>query len=175
MLSDLPQYYDSVLEMRVIAQVEGDQVDHLLADIADQLNQRFVSSATWDLPAWEEELGIVPPTGQPIEQRRSVINSKIRGYGKFSGQLMRNVAMSYDNGEIDVSFDPASSTFTVRFVSTLGQPPNISDLQAAIAEILPAHQLVTYTFRYLTISEVNSMTIQDIETHPLSDFAPFLG
>jgi hypothetical protein len=102
MLGELPSFYDSILEMRIIAQAEGDQVDQLRADIADQLEQRFVSTVTWDLPAWEEELGIVPPAGQPIDQRRSVVLSKMRGAGKFTGKLLKSVAESYANGEVDV-------------------------------------------------------------------------
>ena len=104
MMGELPSFYESILEMRVIAQAEGDQVDQLRADIADQLEQRFVSTVTWDLPAWEEELGIVPSAGQPIEQRRSVVSSKMRGYGKFSGRLLKTVAEAYANGEVNVRF-----------------------------------------------------------------------
>jgi hypothetical protein len=170
-LGELPSFYDPILEMRVIAQAEGDQVDRLRDDIADQLNQRFVSSATWDLPAWEEELGIVPPTGQPIEQRRSVINSKIRGYGKFSGQLLKSVAEAYDNGLIDTMFDAPSGTFTIRFMSTLGLPPNINDLKRAVGEIVPGHLIVAYLYRYLTITEIEGMTISDIEATTLDRFA----
>ncbi|MFD2613530.1 putative phage tail protein [Paenibacillus gansuensis] len=174
MIEELPAVYGSVLEVQVILQAEGTQFDQLQSDLDDQLAQRFVGSATWSIEDWEEEFGIVPAAGQPLEQRRAIIKAKMRGYGKFTGRLMKNVAMAYENGEIDVSFNPASSTFTIRFISTLGAPPNINDLQKAIAEIVPSHLLVSYSYRYLTINEVNSMTINEIENHPLSDFAPFL-
>lgn len=174
MLADLPEYYWPILEMRVLLQASGEQFDQLKLDLADQFAQRFVSTATWDLDAWEEELGITSTAGQPVEQRRSVIRSKMRGFGKFSGALLKSVAEAYDNGEIEVSFDAASSTFTVRFVSTLGIPPNINNLMAAIAEIVPAHLLVNYTYRYLSIGEVNNMGWLEMNDHNLGDFAPFL-
>ncbi|SDJ92933.1 putative phage tail protein [Paenibacillus naphthalenovorans] len=156
MLGELPDYYEPILEMRVIVQAEGAKFDQLQADIEDQLNQRFVGTATWDLPNWEEELGIVPRAGQPIEQRRAVVQSKIRGYGKFSGRLLKNVAEAYDNGTVDVSFDPPTSTFTVRFVSTRGIPPNLNNIQEAIREIVPAYLVVSFEFTYLTWDELDS-------------------
>ncbi|MFC3802724.1 putative phage tail protein [Cohnella sp. GCM10012308] len=174
MLEDLPGFYAPILEMRVLLQASGEQFDRLQTDIADQLAQRFISSATWDLDSWEEELGIVSAAGQPADQRRAVIRSKLRGFGKFSGALLKSVAEAYDNGQIEVSFDAPSSTFTVRFVSTLGMPPNINSLMAAIAEIVPAHLLVNYTYRYLSIGEVEALGWLEMNDHPLGDFAPFV-
>lgn len=171
MLDELPSYYEPILEMRVIVQAEGEKFDRLQADIEDQLNQRFVSTATWDLPNWEEEFDIVPPAGQPIEQRRAVVRSKMRGFGKFSGRLLKNVAEAYDNGTVDVSFDPPTSTITVRFISTLGLPPNIEDLKKAVEEIVPSHLIVSYAYRYLTIAEIEGMTIAQIESTTLDRFA----
>jgi hypothetical protein len=175
MLAELPSFYDNVLEIRVLAEAEGIQFDLLWEDAEDSFRQQFVSTATWGLANWETELGIVPPAGQPIEQRRAVVRSKMRGYGKFTGRLLKSVAEAYENGTVDVSFDASTSTLTVRFVDTLGAPPNIGDLQRAIAEIVPAHLLVDYEYRYLLIDQIHKfMTISEIQTRKLSDFAPVL-
>jgi hypothetical protein len=171
MLGELPSFYETVHETRIIMQMEGQQFDQLQADIEDQLNQRFISTATWDLPNWEEEFGIMLPAGQPIEQRRSVVRSKMRGIGKFSGRLLKSVAEAYDNGTVDVSFNPALGQFTVKFVSTRGTPPNLDDLKSAVADIIPSHLVVAYSFRYLMISEVEAMTIDQIEATMLDQFA----
>lgn len=171
MLAELPVRYEAIHEIRVIVQAEGEQIDQLQADLADQLNQRFVSTATWDLSEWEEELGNVPPAMQPIDQRRAVVRSKMRGFGKFTGALLKSVAVAYDNGEIEVTFNAPTSTFTIRFVSTLGLPPNINDLKKAIEEIVPAHLIVSFSYRYLTIAEIEGMTIAQIEATTLDRFA----
>lgn len=171
MLGELPDYYEPILEMRVIVQVQGAKFDRLQGDIEDQLNQRFVGTATWDLPNWEEEFGIVPPAGQPIEQRRAVVRSKMRGYGKFSGRLLKNVTEAYDNGTVDVSFDPPTSTFTVRFVSTIGLPPNLDDLKRAVEEIIPAHLVIKYEFRYITYAELSNMTWTQLQNTKWNQFA----
>jgi hypothetical protein len=175
MLQQLPALYEPILEIRVLNQAEGKMFDQLQEDLTDLLNQRCVSTATWDLDNWEEELGIVPPAGQPVEQRRSVVRSKMIGYGKFTGRLLKGVAEAYDNGSIDVSFNPPSSTFTVRFVSTLGAPPNIGDLKRAIDEIIPSHLVIVYQYKYLLVNQIHGvMTINELQTRKLSDFSPVL-
>lgn len=172
MQSELPDYYGHVLEMKVLMQTEGVQFDQLQMDLEDQLNQRFVSTATWGLSDWEKELGIIAPVGQPLSQRRSVVRSKLRGIGKFSGKLLKTVAEAYDNGTVDVTFNPAAGTFEVQFVDTQGIPPNLNDLKAAIDEIIPAHLTVTYEFSYLLISDVHGvMTIGQLMDTPLNMFA----
>ncbi|BBH19838.1 hypothetical protein Back11_11830 [Paenibacillus baekrokdamisoli] len=150
MLSDLPSYYEPILEIRIIVQSEGAEFDKLQADLAAQLNQRFVGTATWDLVNWEEELGIIPLAGQPIDQRRSVIQSKMRGIGKFTGSLLKRIAEAYNNGEVDLSFDAGKGMFTVTFVSTLGIPPNMDDIKNAIRAVMPSHLIVKFVFRYAT-------------------------
>jgi hypothetical protein len=170
LLGELPSLYDSILEMRIIAQAEGEQVDQLRADIADQLNQRFASTVTWDLPAWEEELSIVAPAGRPISQRRAVVQSKMRGIGKFSGRLLKSVVEAYDNGTVDVAFDPPTGTLTVTFVSTWGIPPNLTDTMAAIEEVVPAHLIVEFVFSYLSFGVLESagLTVGELEAEALT-------
>jgi len=170
LLAELPGFYEPIRDFRVIVQAEGEQFDRLQADLEDQLAQRFVGSATWGLEAWERELSITPPAGQPIEQRRAVVRSRMRGYGKFTGRLLKSVAEAYDNGTVDVSFDPASSTFTVTFVSTRGIPANVNDALSAITEIIPAHLLVAFRFTYLTFGELDSsgQTFGDLKSLNLS-------
>jgi len=174
LMAEWPEFYQDVREMQAIAAAEGSQLDRLRAELAEQLQQRFASTATWGLEDWERELGITAQSVMPLEQRRAVVLSKIRGFGKFSGQLLKSVAQAYENGQIEVGYDPAIGTFTIRFVSTLGLPPNLADLKAAVGEVLPAHLLVKYVFRYLLVREVEGLKLQNLELRKLSDFAPFL-
>lgn len=174
MLDLLPSYYEKVRETRVVMEAEGKEFDHLSAAAGDVLNQFFVETATWGLDKWESEFDIVPQSGQPDDQRRSVIRARIRGTGTVTEELMGKVAAAYINGEIEVTQQPAMYQFTVKFVSTLGIPANLNDLKAAIEKIKPAHMDVVYLFRYLFSNEVEAMTLSEIEVHRLTDFAPFI-
>jgi len=68
--------------------------------------------------------------------------------------LIEQVAEAYDNGDVEVTEDTAIYNVTIAFVSTLGVPPNLDDIFAAIREILPAHLTVNFVFRFYTYAEL---------------------
>ncbi|MFH5181163.1 putative phage tail protein [Paenibacillus sp. TAB 01] len=139
--------------------------DGVLSDLQAQLS---VDTATWALDIYESELGIVKDASKPYSERRSVVKSKMRGTGKIDAALIKIVADSFTNGDVEVTFD---GHIRIQFVSVIGSPPNVNDLYAAIENIKPAHLPVNYSLRYLTISEVESMTIAQIESTTLDRFA----
>lgn len=172
MFSYLPSYYETSRVMQADMNAKGAEMDQLFAALDETLQQFFVRTATWGLDRWESELGIVTDPAKPLEQRRAVVESKLRGSGKFSGRLVKSVAEAYDGGTVDVSFQPAEWSFTIKFVDTLGIPPNLDDLKAVIEEIKPAHLDVVYKFSYLLIRDIhNVLTLNEIEQTQLNKFA----
>ncbi|MDP1509820.1 YmfQ family protein [Paenibacillus sp. CMAA1739] len=163
LLSYLPAYYETSRVMRSDMDAKGSELDALYLAMDATVGQFFVRTATWGLERWEMELGIETDLAKPLDQRRAVVESKLRGAGTFSGQLVKNVAEAYDGGTVEVTFHPAEWGFTVKFIDTIGIPPNVDDLKAAIEEIKPAHMAVEYKLRYLTIAEVESMTLYENE------------
>lgn len=175
LLGYLPSFYESVREFQILADTEGDELDDVKQQLEELLDQAFVGTATWGLARWEAEFGIVPPAGQPIEQRRAVVQSRIRGTGTVTVALVKSVAEAYDRGTIEVTEQPAKYQVTVRFVDTLGAPPNLNDLKAAIDEIKPGHIAVVYQYKYITLSQLDkTMTINQIQQRRLTDFSPFI-
>jgi len=155
MLGHLPTYYGGSQIMRSVIDAQGVEVDDLRAALDGILKQFYVATATWGLERWERELGIAVDAAKPLGQRRSVIISKIRGIGSVTAELLRSVAEAYDGGSVDVTVQPGQYRFTVKFVDTLGVPPNLSDLQAVIEEIKPAHLVVEYVFTYFLYSDLD--------------------
>ncbi|MBN2981973.1 MULTISPECIES: YmfQ family protein [Cohnella] len=174
MLTYLPGYYATSRIMSSIADAQGSELDDLQRALDETLAQFFVATATWGLDVWEKEFGIETDETKPVDQRRSNLISKIRGTGTVTIELLKSIGESYTNGKIEVTQQPALYRFTVKFVDNVGLPPNIDDLKAAIEEVKPAHLDVQFAYRYLTVSEVNQMTINQLQSHPLTDFAPFL-
>ncbi|WP_019420200.1 YmfQ family protein [Paenibacillus sp. OSY-SE] len=171
MFSYLPVYYETSRVLRADMNAKGAEMDLLVRTLSETLEQFFVRSATWGLDRWEMELGIPTELTKPIKQRRAVVESKLRGAGKFSGRLVKNVAEAYDGGTVDIAFQPSVWSFTVKFIDTLGVPPNLDDLKSIIEEIKPAHLAVKYEFSYLLIRDVHNMTIKQLQQTPLSNFA----
>jgi len=172
MFSYLPGYYESSRVMQSDMDAKGSELDEFYKALDETLDQFFVRTATWGLDRWEQELGLTTELAKPIEQRRALVESKLRGAGQFSGRLVKNVAEAYDGGTVDVSFQPAEWSFTIKFVDTIGVPPNLDDLKMVIEEIKPAHLKVEYEFSYLLLRDIHGViTLNQMEQIPLSKFA----
>ncbi len=153
-----PGFYQSsteVLSLQNALQVEADA----LWDARNGLFRQFnVESATWGLSIWEKALGIEADASKTDEYRRTRIMAKLRGQGTTTVVMIRNVAESFSNGIVDVIEHPEEYGFDIRFVGTLGIPPNMDDLTAAVEEIKPAHLMYTYIFVYRTNVELKPYT-----------------
>jgi Uncharacterised protein conserved in bacteria (DUF2313) len=169
MLSHLPEFYATSRIMRSIMQAQGEELDSLYQALDEILNQYFVPTATWGLEIWERELGIQIDNAKPVDQRRSVILSKLRGIGTVTVSLIKSIAEAYDGGTVEVSEVPEEYKFTVTFVDTRGVPPNIDDLKAAIEEIKPAHLAVEYAFTYSTWGELKPFTWGTLKNYTWGD------
>lgn len=154
MLGYLPGYYGGSRIMRSLIDTQGMELDQFRVALDGILNQFYVATATWGLERWERELGIAVDPAKPVEQRRSVILSKMRGIGSVTTSLLQSVAEAYDGGSVEVTADPGQYRFIVKFVDTLGVPPNLADLKAVIEEIKPAHLAVEYVFTYFLYSDL---------------------
>lgn len=162
-MDDMPSYYHESRVMRANINAQGTELDSLRLFRQDILDQWFIRTATWGLERWEKELGIVTDLQKPLEHRRAVVESKLRGIGTVTRLMIQNVAQSYERGSITVIMFPREYRFMIKFLDTLGVPPNLQDLKDAVEEIKPAHLTVDYQLRYLTIAEVEAMTIWENE------------
>lgn len=172
--SYLPRYYEISRQMEAISDTEGIELDNLVSYINQTLDQFFINTASWSLDMWEQEFKIAVDRTKDQEQRRSVIISKKRGIGKATMKLIKNVAESFVYGLVDVIHQAKECQLTIKFIDNLGAPPNLQDLKQAIEKIKPAHMGVNYQYKYLLIKDIHEiMTISEMETHPLTDFAPF--
>ncbi|MFD3271529.1 putative phage tail protein [Paenibacillus dendritiformis] len=138
---------------KAIFEAESTLYDNRDEAIFDLFMQLSIDTATWALAIYENELGIPVDPRKPYIERRSVIKSKMRGTGKVSAALIKIVADSYTNGDVDVRFD---GSIRVKFVSVKGMPPNLEDLKASIEEIKPAHLSIEYEFSYLIWDEIDA-------------------
>ncbi|RKN86032.1 DUF2313 domain-containing protein [Paenibacillus ginsengarvi] len=175
MAAYLPGYYETSRVIRSLMQVEGTEVDKLRETLSGALDQFFARSATWSLDAWESELGLPPAPEQPVSERQDRIVSRIRGVGTATIRVVKEVAESYELGAVDIMEDTAAYTIWVRFVDTIGAPPNLEDLKDAVRAVLPAHLQVEYAFKYLLVGQLHqTMTIAEMQTRRMTDFAPFI-
>lgn len=124
----------------------------------DFVAQLWPTTATWGLSTWEEALGLPTDVSRDMEFRRTRIVSKLRGSGPVTVEMIKNVAESFSNGEVEIIEHPAEYRFEVKFVGTIGIPPNMDDLTAALEEIKPAYLAYTYVIVYRTWGQVAEKT-----------------
>lgn len=130
------------------------------------MDQLCVNTATWGLQYWEKTLGIPVEQGKDLEYRRSRIRSKLRGSGVTTVALIESVAESYTNGEVAVKEYPEQFRLEIKFVGTIGIPPNMEDLTASLREILPAHLAWDYVMVYNTWDVTAQHTWDELRQRP---------
>jgi len=155
LLELLPDYYAQSPQVVKLQEAFEHWADAMLAAKGDLILQLNVATATWGLALWENILGLETDVSKPYEYRRTCIMSKLRGAGTTTVKMIKNVAESFTNGQVEVTEHPEEYRFTVTFVDKHGIPPNYDDLQAAIEEIKPAHLAVEYVLKYLIWSELD--------------------
>ena len=162
MMLQLPRFMRKSKVYEAIFGAEAAQMELREADIDDLCRQLNIDTATWALAIYEAELGITIDPSKPMTERRSAIKAKMRGHGKVDAALIKLVADSFTNGDVDVHFSSSSGTIEITFTNVVGLPPNIEDLQAAIDEIKPAHLAVLYVYLYNQHQQLAHYTHQQL-------------
>lgn len=148
MFNNLPAYYRKSKVFSDIERSVKNEFERLRNEIEITENQFFVILTDRDIKTHETEVGLTPGLSADIETRRGRILSKLRGTGTVSKTMMKNVAASFVNGDIEIIEYPSEYCFAVKFTSRTGVPYNLADIQKVIEDIKPAHLAVEYIFTY---------------------------
>jgi hypothetical protein len=155
-----------IQEIYNVAEQKFTVLDTSLEDIKRQLN---IDTATWGLVIYEKDLKIKTDLNKPLNERRAVIKSRLRGSGKIGQLQIKLVADSYTNGNVLVSFN---GHIVVKFTSVRGIPSNLDDLKVVLEDVRPAHLRIDYEFSYVLIKEINNvLTLNQVEQVTLDNFA----
>lgn len=170
MIDSAPDYYQQSKVYAAIQQAIADELGGVSTSNDDVKKQLFIVRATWGLKYWEEALGIVTVESDSYEIRRSRVLAKWRGVGNFSADLVKSVCEAFTNGEVAVAFNVATSVVTVTFMGVRGIPPNLSDLQAQIENLVHAHLGLAWAFTYLIYDELRTSghTYDQLKAHNLT-------
>jgi len=161
----LPEYYKNSPQVVELQGAFEHWTEALKAARDDLLAQLNVETATWGLSIWEKALGLETDVNKPYEYRRTRIMSKLRGAGTTTKQMIKNVAESFSNGQVEIIEYNEENRFEVKFVGTIGIPPNMDDLTAAIEEIKPAHLAYTFVYVYRTHGQLSEYTHEQLAAY----------
>lgn len=148
MLKKLPTYYQKSKVIHELFKSIELEFKSLSEETVLTENQFFVILSDRDIAKHEQDVGLVPDTAADLETRRGRVMSKLRGTGTVTKTMMKNVAASFVNGDIEIIEYPSRYCFAVKFTSRTGIPYNIEDIKAMVEELKPAHLAVEYIFTY---------------------------
>lgn len=85
--------------------VLGDEIEDLLHKINDLYKQLNVDTATWGLDIWESNLDINISDNLSYEERRAIIKTKLKAFGKISTGVLESAVQDYYNNKVNVYFN----------------------------------------------------------------------
>lgn len=156
-----------VNEIFAAAGLSLDTVAGLILDLYNS-NWFDTMSERW-VKRYEAKMAITPSAGQTLADRRSTIQAKWKSGGKVDLELIQAVCDSWRNGEVSAAF--TDGTIQLTFNSIFGVPSDLQTLLSAVDDVKPAHLALAYVLKYLLISDVQSMTLAQMEETPLNNFA----
>lgn len=140
-----PRFYDRILEMQEILKAEGSFIDEAQLAFEIVLNNMFINYMDEDtVEELESFLNIVPLSNQSLEERKEVLTSHFRGYGKMSSERIADTSEKY-NLTAETTFDEQDENDNFLLRIKLYVPKNsdeISDYDNCIKTLeirLPAH------------------------------------
>lgn len=135
------------------------------------LSNMFVTTADQDaIKEYELDYGVMSTGAGNLEERRSVILAKMRGQGTCTQEMVKNMAMAFSGGEVEISEHPESSSIDVKFVGTLGIPPNMEDFKQAIEKVIPAHITYVLVYTYATWGMAENYTWEGLNNYTWEQF-----
>lgn len=162
---DLTQEGNLSIKLKMMSQIFS-KIDEQTEQMFDEI---FIESANNELNRWELLVGLSTQNGQPISNRQSRVLGKYRGSGTTTPNLIKSVAESYSNGEVQVIEFPKEYRFVVKFIGARGVPPNIEDLQKVLHEIKQAHLVMEFAYSYTMWQELQATTWGNVKGFTWND------
>ena len=160
----LPSFYHN--SDFVKAYISSQSVEHsfIKESIEDLVNNLYVNTATWGLDYFEEKLGLQTDKSKSYEERRERIKAKKIGTGTTTVKMIKDTALAFECGEIDITEMYADYMFKIKFISQKGRPKNLEDFKSAIDEIKPAHLAYILEFMFNAHQQLKPKTHQELSS-----------
>ncbi|MFR4401800.1 MAG: hypothetical protein ACLT3C_05310, partial [Peptococcus niger] len=92
-----------ILEVRELFVAEDTELEVLDKALADfEGNAAICTSDAKTLDRLEKEFAVGGESGLTLAQRRSVVLAALRGRGVTTPELVRNMALAFENGDVEV-------------------------------------------------------------------------
>lgn len=159
----LPKYYRLSDKVNTLMYVEGYKNAEFNDMVTDIVDNCYINTATWRLDTLERQAGIQTDPSKSLEDRRAVLRTRYGGFGTATIPFLKQIALKFVNGEVEITNFPREYRAEVEFSSPLGVPKNMPDIQVALEEAFPAHYQILFKFKFLTWDQLNNNNYTWIE------------
>lgn len=169
----LPKHYRKNLHILEIQESLSNELSAVTINTIELEKQFLISTASWALSIYEKELGLITNYSLSTADRVQIIMAKLRGIGTTTTTMIKNTAIAFSGGDVDIIEYPEESRFVVQFIGIKGIPPNMQAFIDMLESIKPAH--LSYEFKYtftvwnnlssLMWSQANSMSWDALRIH----------
>ena len=144
----LPKYWHYIGEMLELQKSLGKEIGILNCTLKELFAQCFIDTATWGLELWEKELNLQLNKNMLYEHKREIIKAKLRGTATTTKDLIKNVAIAFSGGEVEIIEHNSEYYFEIKFIGIKGILANMSWFKNIIEEIKPAHLGIVYSYKF---------------------------
>lgn len=135
----LPPHLAADTEVRAIMDALTVLLRRFLDAIDDVYLQFQPQTATWGLEMWETAFGLRTAAGAQEDQRRAALVARIRSARTATVPAVRALVAAYTDGAVNILEYPAEYRIEVYIESFNASPQWAEDIEAALADFLPAH------------------------------------
>lgn len=147
-----PIYGDDYVSLWLF-QIIGSQLDKPAAWVEEYIQQLVPQTATWALPHWESEYGLVPDPSWTIEQRRLNIISKMWSNGPMNPSRLAQIIKGVANADVSISENTGKNRFTVYINTTPYKADNIA-VNKTLDKLKPSHLIYHTIYSTETYSDI---------------------
>ncbi len=136
----VPARYRKNAQTATLLDTLGLSAQEMAELVEDVKKQFFIATATWSLPLWERQVGIVPTASATEQDRRNAIQARLLAGGTTNAETICRMATAMTGYDARVIVNDDYS-FTLEF---LGETDGIAELELsgltdAVNLISPAH------------------------------------
>lgn len=175
LLRHLPEFYARDGLIRMVMDAAAEPTGDVMYGFRELLRQFYVSTATWSLSEWEQELGLTVDPTKPVERRREQVLAKLRGTGTVTRDMIIRTAAAFSGGVVDILEYPAESRFVIKFIGVLGIPANMAGFIQMLQLIKPAHLTFSFEYSYTLWDDVKPLNWASAGTRTWNELRTYEG
>ena len=126
---------------------------------AKELEEAIIVNADEDtISDWEEWMKLSVEPSWTLQDRIDRVIYVMNSRGFFTVEFLKDQALIFTNGQIEVNEDFINYHFEIEFTSIIGNPPNMNTFTQMIEVNKPAKLTFSFKYRYRTHGELKPYT-----------------